>query len=426
MDLAHAIRRHRAGDLRGVEAAYLARLREDANDADALHFLGVLRHQQQRTNEAIDLIGRALDAAPNYVDAWNNLGNVCKQSGRLGEAEQAYRRAIALDARHAGAWNNLGVVLNATRRSAEAVSALQEAIRLEPSRVDAYFNLGAAFRSCGTLREAIAAYCRVLELNPEHARAHEMLGRMLYLAGERTAAASIFRSWAEVEPDNPVPVHMLAACSGENVPVRASDAYVRATFDAFADSFDEMLLARLDYHAPELLAAALEDGLDDAAASLDVLDAGCGTGLCGALLKPHARVLTGVDLSPRMLAKARARNVYDALVEAELVSFLRAHPARFDVVASADTLCYFGDLAPAIDAAAIALRAKSWLAFTVERSDAIEDYRINPHGRYSHARDYIVRLLEAAQFGSIDVSAAVLRREAGAPVHGWVVRAQRG
>lgn len=423
-NLTHAIRRQRAGDLQAAEASYLARLRSRADDPDALHFLGVLRHQQQRSEEAIALITQALEIAPHYVDAWNNLGNVHKQSGHLERAEQAYRRALALDPAHAGAWNNLGVVLAATRRAGKAVDALQEAIRLQPKMVDAYFNLGGAYRSCGTLRHAIGAYCRVLELQPEHARAHEMLGRMLYLAGEHAAAASIFRSWAEVDRDNPVPTHMLAACSGENVPPRASDAYVRATFDAFADSFDEMLLQRLDYHAPELLGAALADVLGGGGAH-DVLDAGCGTGLCGVLLRPHARVLVGVDLSPRMLAKARTRGVYDELVEAELGAFLGTHRARFDVVASADTFCYFGDLRAVIDATAVALRPGGWLGFTVERSDEGDDYRINPHGRYSHARDYVVRLLEAADFGTIDVTGAVLRREAGLPVNGWVVRARR-
>jgi predicted TPR repeat methyltransferase len=184
-----------------------------------------------------------------------------------------------------------------------------------------------------------------------------------------------------------------------------------------------MLLSRLDYHAPELLAAALTPVLD-AGADHDVLDAGCGTGLCGPLLKPHARSLTGVDLSPRMLAKARLRCIYDTLVEAELGRFLRDHAAAFDVVASADTLCYFGDLAPVIDAAASALRSRGWLAFTVERADDVDDYRINPHGRYSHARRFVERLLVTAGFDELDVAPAVLRREAGAQVDGWVVRAR--
>jgi predicted TPR repeat methyltransferase len=396
-----------------------------ATDPDALHFLGVLRHQQQRSDEAIALITRALEIVPDHVDAWNNLGNVCKESGRLSEAESAYRRALALDEDHAGAWNNLGVVLGAMRRGQEAVTALQQAVRRAPRMANAWYNLGGALRSRGTLREAIAAYGRTLEIDPEHARAHEMLGRVLYLAGEHAAAAAVFRSWANVDPDDPVPAHMLAACSGDNVPTRASDAYVRATFDAFADSFDEMLLMRLDYHAPELLVRSLAEVLAPHAAVHDVLDAGCGTGLCGVLLRPHARVLTGVDLSPGMLEKARARSVYDALVEAELGAFLLGHRNAFDIVASADTLCYFGDLEPIIAAAATALRPNGWLAFTVERADDVDPYRLNPNGRYSHSHRYIEQLLHDASFTDINVAGEVLRREAGASVNGWVVRARR-
>ena len=422
--LATAIRRHREGDFAGAEAAYLARLGAVPDDPDALHFLGVLRHQQQRTDEAIALITRALAIAPAYVDAWNNLGNMHKQSGRLQDAEQAYRRAIELDDAHVNAWSNLGVVLGARGEARESVAALRQAIDRAPRMTAAYFNLGAALRNCGLLHEAILAYRRVLELEPAHARAHELLGRVLYLAGEHDAAAAVFRAWANVEPDNPVPAHMLAACSGENVPLRASDDYVRMTFDQFADSFDEMLLQRLDYHAPERLSEALNDVLGAPVPVHDVLDAGCGTGLCGPLLKPHARSLTGVDLSEGMLGKARQRGLYDALVEDEIVRYLSAHDAAFDIIASADTLCYFGDLAEVVQAARRALRPHGWLAFTVERDDDAGAYRINPHGRYSHAAPYVEHVLTRAGLADKHVAAVVLRRESGKAVNGWVVRAR--
>lgn len=422
--LADAVRQHRAGNLRHAERAYLAQLQADPKEPNALHYLGVLRHQQGRSDEAEALIARALDAVPGYVDAWNNLGNVRRSSGRLDEAEQAYRQALALDDAHANAWSNLGVVLRAQGKLPDAIAAFETAIERAPRLVDAHYNLGGALHSARCLGEAIRAFARALELDPRHARAHEMLGRMLYLAGQHQAAAKIFRAWHEVEPDNPVPAHMLAACSGTNVPPRASDAYVRRTFDAFAASFDEVLLERLDYHAPELVRAALSVALGAAGSVHDVLDAGCGTGLCGPLLRPYARTLAGVDLSPRMLEKARGRGVYDELVEQELVAFLRERPSRFDVVASADTLCYFGDLAPAIGAARMSLRPAGWLVFTVERADDIECYRINPHGRYSHAEAYVSATLAAGGFAAAHIAPAVLRREAGASVAGLVVRAQ--
>ena len=94
----------------------------------------------------------------------------------------------------------------------------------------------------------------------------------------------------------------------------------------------------------------------EASKSLDVLDAGCGAGLCGPLIAPCARRLVGVDLSGRMLAQARDKNVYDELIQRELTSYLRDSPAVFDAIVSADTLVYFGPLRDVVAAAARALR----------------------------------------------------------------------
>jgi predicted TPR repeat methyltransferase len=54
---------------------------------------------------------------------------------------------------------------------------------------------------------------------------------------------------------------------------------------------------------------------------VDVLDLGCGTGLSGQALRPLARRLTGVDLSPAMIDARRTRTVYDVLTVAEITAF---------------------------------------------------------------------------------------------------------
>ena len=74
-----------------------------SEQADALHYLGVLSHQNGRTAEAIDFIRRALEIAPDYIDAHNNLGNVLKEAGQLAEAETHLRRVVALNPEHAEA-----------------------------------------------------------------------------------------------------------------------------------------------------------------------------------------------------------------------------------------------------------------------------------------------------------------------------------
>jgi predicted TPR repeat methyltransferase len=159
--------------------------------------------------------------------------------------------------------------------------------------------------------------------------------------------------------------------------------------------------------------------------TLDVLDAGCGTGLCGPLICEYARRLVGVDLSARMLDRARERSLYHELVKEELTTYLRKVREQFDVIVSADTLCYFGPLEEPVGAAAAALRTGGMLLFTVEESSASpspSDYIISPHGRYSHSRAYVERVLTGAGLRP-EIVRAELRMEAGAPVAGLVVRA---
>ena len=75
-----------------------------------------------------------------------------------------------------------------------------------------------------------------------------------------------------------------------------------------------------------------------------VLDLGCGTGLCGPLLKPRPERLTGIDLAAGMLERARAHGVYDRLERAEVVAWLEANRETFDLIVSVDVLIYIGDL----------------------------------------------------------------------------------
>ena len=216
---------------------------------------------------------------------------------------------------------------------------------------------------------------------------------------------------------------MMAACTGQHVPGRASNAFVEATFDSFASSF-EAKLEKLSYRAPALVGAMLSRSGIEARQHLDVLDAGCGTGLCGAIVAPFARRLVGVDLSERMLAQARDKNLYQTLVKAELTEFLRDKSEAFDLIVSADTLEYFGGLQDVIPAFAGALRPAGTLVFTVEHAagaDASVAYRLEPHGRYSHSRAYVEKVLASSGLVS-DIMPAELRMELGVPVAGLVVR----
>jgi len=392
----------------------------------ALHYAGVLAHQQGRNNEALALIKRSLALAPDQADWFSNLGIVFQSDDRLPLAIDAYRRAIAIDPSHANAHNNLGVLLRATGRPVEAEAAYRTAIRLNPEHIDAYTNLGILLNGLKRTEEAAACYCKVITLRPKHREARKLLALAHCTLGETAEAVKIFEEWLVEEPGDPVARHMLAACTGRDVPVRASNGFVEATFDSFASSF-ESKLEKLSYRAPALIATMLEDCGRAPAHRLDVLDAGCGTGLCGAMVAPFARRLVGVDLSQGMLAQAKDKNVYDALTKAELTEYLRDNREAFDLILSADTLVYFGGLEGVIAAVAGALRPNGLFVFTLEHAPGNgtgADYRLELHGRYCHARAYVEQVLTSTGLQPT-IMQAELRMEAGAPVPGLVIRATK-
>jgi predicted TPR repeat methyltransferase len=386
---------------------------------DALHFLGVLQHQCGRSQEAIQLISQALKIAPEYVDAHNNLGNILREQDRLDKAEACYRQVLELTPENAGAYNNLGTVLRATGRLADAETAYRRAIELDPDFPGPYQNMGNLLSQQGRVSEAVAHYSQAIVLDPNHPGSKRMLGIALSCLGRVEEAAKVFREWAAKEPDNPVARHLLAACSGNEIPERAPDAYVKQVFDNFAGHFEERL-GRLDYRAPQLIAEAVARMHGEPAGNLDILDAGCGTGLCGPLLRPYARKLEGVDLSPGMLSRARSTGSYDG--------FIASKKAAYDVIVSADTLCYFGDLRQVMVAAAGSLRPGGHFIFTVEQSREDDDtmaagFRLNPNGRYSQRETYVCRTVCEAGLETAAVTHETLRQEMGLPVAGLVVTA---
>ncbi|MBA4178148.1 MAG: methyltransferase type 12 [Leptothrix sp. (in: Bacteria)] len=426
--LSNAMQQHAAGRLDQARAQYLRLLNAAPRHADALHMMGVLEAQIGQHDRAVELIGRAIAVHPGEAMFHNNLGNVLTRAGRFDEAQVQYRRALELDPARADALNNLGVLLSRLGQPQEAETLLLRARELAPDFTDAHHNLAHHYLRWGHLREALQVCVSALIVKPRDPTLRRVLGTVYTSQGMNDEATALYRAWLEEEPDNAEARFRLVACTGQGVPERAPDGYVAEIFDRFAASFDAQL-ATLSYRAPELVVQAVAATLPPPAAQFDVVDAGCGTGLCGPLLKPWARRLSGVDLSPGMLGKAQARAVYDDLQADELVAFLAARPACCDLLVSADTLCYFGALDGFAAAAIASLRPAGLLVFTVEAhadEPAAPDFRLQGHGRYSHRHGYVEAVLRGAGLVAVELQAVVLRMEASQPVQGWLVSARAG
>jgi predicted TPR repeat methyltransferase len=211
----------------------------------------------------------------------------------------------------------------------------------------------------------------------------------------------------------------LAALTGRPAPPAAPAARVAALFDRYADSFDQHLIGTLGYRTPQLLFDAVNAaGLG---AGARVLDLGCGTGLCGALFRPLASTIAGVDLSAAMIAKAREAGHYDRLEVQDLLSALNEVPGAYDLLIAADVFVYLGDLAEVHRVAFAALSPGGLFAFSVEAFDGPSSYELRPTRRYAHSAGYLEELAERAGFERVSRAKAPLRAEHGHEIEGFTV-----
>lgn len=371
------------------------------------------------------------------------LASVLMQGGQIAQAEPVGRQWVAHCPGDAHAHAFLGHVLRELGHTEAAMRCWQHALRLPGEQGDLHYRLGRTLLDLGqdaqALAELVAAQCdaqvheeallwqiRVLHRLQRCDQARQLLGDALFRLSTTGQEGQIVKLWLALFPQDEVPNHRLAAQGGVAAPARASDAYVSYLFDHYADSFD-VQLAKLHYRAPELIAGQLAQSLPSPQAQWRVLDAGCGTGLCGVWLRPYARELTGVDLSPGMVAKARARGGYDRLVVAELTQFLARQDAAFELIVSADTLVYFGDLVAVLTAASKALTGGGWLAFSLEQAEPGDapDWQLSRSGRYRHSQGYVEHVVRGSGLHLQAVTPVTLRLNAQLPVKGLIVLASR-
>jgi len=369
----------------------------------------------------------AVARRPGSASSLNDLGNARRVEGRLAAATTLYTRAARLEPDAVWVRFNLASTLNRAKRTEDAERAFAVALALDPAHAGSHNNLAILLADAGRTREAALGYLRAAACRPDWDDAHDNLADQLYAlrdGGGAEEAVRLARVWRRDHPDHPTARHIGAAITGEEAGPRAPDAYVKGVFDSFADDFDRVL-ADLDYRAPERLIRAIRRRLGPFRRPGDTLDAGCGTGLCGPLLRPLSRSLIGVDLSPGMLERARERGSHDVLEEAELVSWITSRPRSFDLIVAADVFCYFGALDATFRVIRAALRPKGVLGFTVEAAaDDDERGRVGPSGRYAHGARALRRALEGTEFRAIKIETDTLRTEGGVPVAGLIVTAR--
>jgi predicted TPR repeat methyltransferase len=342
------------------------------------------------------------------------------EAGEFVQAEREFTASLALLPGRVSTLTNLGAVRLKLGQTEDAAGLLEEALAQEPDNVEALRHQAAAQAQLGRHEQALATIDRALHLQPTPA-GWTLRGSILRTLGRGAEAADAYRAAAAHGGDSELNRFFLASLAGGTAPPHAPREYVESLFDGYAADFEPHLVQVLKYRGPEILV----EGLGPAPRFEAALDLGCGTGLCGPLLRPLARQLHGVDLSGKMVERARAIGCYDEVVHADVVDFLQATALQYDLVIAADVFVYIGALEQVFTHLARVLRPGGRCCFSIELAPPGHDVLLQASMRYAHGAGYILKL---AQHSGFEISATAerpIREDGGVPIPGlfaWLVR----
>ena len=280
----------------------------------------------------------------------------------------------------------------------------------------------------GDLPAAADLLQQAIELAPKFASAWFTLGQIREQLGEREAAVEAFREAQRADPldRHGAGLHLMRL--GAEPLAGMPQAYVQVLFDQYAPRFESSLVGDLGYRGPALLFKAVlsvRAAAKKPAFFKRAIDLGCGTGLAAAAFAKEVDHFIGLDLSPRMIEKARATGHYAELEVAEMVQGLRGRPdASADLILAADAMVYVADLAPVFLEAARVLAPGGLFAFTAETHDG-EDVLLGEGIRYAHSAPYVRASVEAAGLKLSHLDNLSARHEDNVPAPGLVAVATK-
>lgn len=366
-----------------AEAQCKQLIARDQNDAEVLTLLGNIHRMKGELGPALARFEKALSADPGSVSAHMNKGLVLRATGDNNAAIKSFSRASQLAPENPAVWFIKGMTRIANNDLEQAAKDLEEAFRLNPHDINAGGQLASVYRHLRRIPESVEVSRRILAVDPENVRAK------FYI-----------KAFEKQEAGQAVP----------RIPREVAEAtYSQADV---GKNFEASLKGGLEYKAPDVLNDAVRSICDQQGAGLDILEIGCGTGLCGSRFSDIARTLVGTDLSSSMLDVARAKNAYTSLYVADLADVLSGNPDSFDLVIAMDVLCYFGDLTEIFRKCHNTLRAHGVFALSVEKPDDDELWLLHPYGHFVHSLRHLRHAAGAAGFEEVFVKEMVLRREA--------------
>ena len=373
---------------------------------------------------AIDHYRMALNKNPNFAEAYNYLGTLLDELGYTDSALAQLEKAIELKPGYAIAHNNVGKILFESHNNKDAIIEYTRALLAKPDYIEAFCNRAVLHFRIGDYKNCIRDYLGAIKFDPKCIEAYYGLGNVWNAIGDSSKALINYNKAIQINPEHHSSKYMVASLTGmkfSHAPVE----YIRDLFDNFAKKFDEAFINNLKYQGPTHLLKIFLNAFEQRSGKYPVaVDLGCGTGLTGKLFKAHTDYLIGVDLSKKMIQKAKEKKIYDDFFIQDISSFLNETTNCFDFFICADVFIYFGDLSSLFKLIKNRSQKSSTLAFWTENSKT-DDFYLSKVGRFCHSKKYILSLLKQSGFKLISFETNKLRKEGKNWIDGDFYIAQR-
>ena len=450
--LQQALQFHQQGELEQALSCYQEALSLEPDHLDSCFYLGLLCSSCGALNEAVNWLQKAHELAPEESVIIYQLGVNFYSLGQTRKAIDSFKKTLALAPANWQAAYNLGAAYFSCGKFAEAIAAYDKAARHNPQDPDIHFNLGLAWKAAGDNENARSSYLCALEIASDDAEIHynlalackelllideaitaleiavalqpnfgEAYGNLgvLYLDKELVEKA-VFCYERLIELNHKVSSarHILAALKGETTDA-PPDCYVRDLFDNFSSHFDQRLVKDLQYTSPIKLKKLFSKTEDPTSSYGSLLDLGCGTGFVGEIFADIVNHKTGVDLSPKMIEVAAAKNIYDHFTVAAITDFLEKDTATYDLIIAADVFVYLGGLERIFALLPDSLTDNGRILFSTEYLNN-GNYKLQSTGRYAHSTHYIQSLVRENGLTVIARERTNLRKEKGEWLEGYL------
>jgi predicted TPR repeat methyltransferase len=405
-----------------AEDFYKRALRYNPLHLDANYLLGTLYAERKDFTKALKYLRQAFEINPRSHLILNNLGNIYQMSGQYDKAIMSYQQALKIHPNMPEVLNNLGNIYKRRDQFSEAENYYRRALMLKPDLVEIHFNLGSVLCSLRKFGEAIDNFRKVLELSPGYAAAYERMGVCYAELGEPDLAIQNFNHYLELGAGDIGEVGLwLAKLNAGDMPQRYPESVMLDTYEKRAANWDtDFQQPGKEFFGPGHVREILERLRLPKERQLDVLDVGCGTGVCGEYLRSYSRYLEGVDLSPHMLEQARKKGVYDKLECAEATAFMQGCKQKFDLLVASGVLILFGELSPVFRAAADLLKPGGVFVFTLYRSET-EAVMVRHNLHFAHSGNYLKETAQGAGLHTEILEQNIHEFQNGEPQPGWIV-----